>query len=265
MAWTLEDFDKVLRADLSRYGGRQGIEGPDATDQSEGGERTWRYRIYTDTNRYSISASDRGGIATFGYLGCIALARKPRAGEDWQRGNDLADGPLTPETWHKILADVVSYEMVKVHSKAKAMADAAMERAPTELFAQEIETYQAHLSGLVRQGLVGRYAIADTYEEALAVGYRYFGKQPFMVKAIDLVDRPIACNVRGRGEMPIAEAVTPGDAEHNNPAGSQTYNAAATENISYGAAQTAAAPQPAGAPQRLEVRIRDGFADPTSP
>lgn len=50
-----------------------------------------------------------------GYLGCIASSRKPRAGEKHTRGNDLADGPLTEETWRRILADIVSYEMVRVH------------------------------------------------------------------------------------------------------------------------------------------------------
>ena len=31
------------------------------------------------------------------YLGCVAQARKPRAGEDWTRGSDLADGELDDE------------------------------------------------------------------------------------------------------------------------------------------------------------------------
>lgn len=50
-----------------------------------------------------------------GGLGCTASSRKPRAGEDWHRGSDLADGPLSEDTWRRILADIVSYEMVKVH------------------------------------------------------------------------------------------------------------------------------------------------------
>ncbi|MEE8114809.1 MAG: hypothetical protein V3T23_10710, partial [Nitrososphaerales archaeon] len=53
------------------------------------------------------------------YLGCTASSRKPRAGEDWTRGSDLADGDLSLETWNKILGDIVAYELVRVHIKHK--------------------------------------------------------------------------------------------------------------------------------------------------
>lgn len=69
-----------------------------------------RIRIYTDKNSYAIYAKD-------GYLGCMASARKPRAGEDWTRGNDLPDGPLSEETWRRILCDIVSYELVRIHRR----------------------------------------------------------------------------------------------------------------------------------------------------
>lgn len=54
-----------------------------------------------------------------GYLGCIGDTRKPRAGEDWNRGNDLADGSYSKETWQEIVNDILAYELVKVvrHSK----------------------------------------------------------------------------------------------------------------------------------------------------
>ena len=54
---------------------------------------------------------------TGGYLGCIVSERKPRAGESWTRGNDLADGDFCEETWLAILRDIVKYEMVKIASK----------------------------------------------------------------------------------------------------------------------------------------------------
>ena len=90
---------------------------------------TIRFRIYTDNNVYTIHANCHqatgagvvdGKVSTKQvslptYLGCGASARKPRAGETWTRGSDLADGPLTFETWVKILGDIVSYEQVKVH------------------------------------------------------------------------------------------------------------------------------------------------------
>ena len=49
-----------------------------------------------------------------GYLGGGVSTRKPRAGEDWRRGNDLADGPYCKETWNKSKNDIVSYELVRV-------------------------------------------------------------------------------------------------------------------------------------------------------
>jgi hypothetical protein len=79
-----------------------------------------RIRLYTETNCYAIVAKDRGdpvGELKNAYLGCIASTRKPRAGEDWTRGNDLPDGPFSEETWRKILGAIVGYELVKVHVK----------------------------------------------------------------------------------------------------------------------------------------------------
>lgn len=78
-------------------------------------EKTVHIRIFTDRTQYGIRASSE---SERGYLGCVAQARKPRAGEDWHRGNDLDDGPLNEETWHKILGDIVSYEMVRLHGPA---------------------------------------------------------------------------------------------------------------------------------------------------
>jgi hypothetical protein len=50
----------------------------------------------------------------WGYLGCIADTRKPRAGEDWNRGRDLADGNYSKRTWQEIKDDILAYELVKV-------------------------------------------------------------------------------------------------------------------------------------------------------
>jgi len=88
-------------------------------DTTKDGESV-RIRIYTETNSYSISACLAPGKS---YLGCIASSRKPRAGEDWTRGNDLPDGEFWEETWRKILAAIVGYELVKIHRESKAKAD----------------------------------------------------------------------------------------------------------------------------------------------
>ena len=62
--------------------------------------------FYTDQHRYSISGSTRN------YLGCMAQTRKPRAGEDHTRGNDLPDGKFCRETWDAIIRAIVGYELV---------------------------------------------------------------------------------------------------------------------------------------------------------
>jgi hypothetical protein len=77
----------------------------------------YNLRLYTERHIYHIIVRpnrDHGKS----YLGCTVSTRKPRAGETHTRGNDLADGEFTDETWHKILADIVSYELVPLESQA---------------------------------------------------------------------------------------------------------------------------------------------------
>ncbi len=84
-------------------------------------------RIFTKDNCYGISAilpgvRDKEVLKDVngeyrednGYLGCVATTRKPRAGEDWNRGRDLADGSYSKETWQEIKDDIIAYELVKV-------------------------------------------------------------------------------------------------------------------------------------------------------
>jgi len=78
----------------------------------------YNVRLYTDRHVYHIIAYPPGRPDGKSYLGCTASTRKPRAGESHGRGNDLADGPFTDETWHSILADIVSYELVPLESQA---------------------------------------------------------------------------------------------------------------------------------------------------
>ena len=70
------------------------------------------FYFYTEDNRYSITAIDRDGDD--GYLGCTVTCRKARAGEEYNRGNDLPDGPFTEETWNTIVYAIVNYELVKL-------------------------------------------------------------------------------------------------------------------------------------------------------
>ena len=118
IACTLEDVKAWYERDLSRYAPwSESVEVLDDTGRTPvPSERALRFRFYTDTNCYAISAVERHGERP-GYLGCIASCRKPRAGEDWTRGSDLPDGPLTEDTWRRIVANVVSYELVRVHRR----------------------------------------------------------------------------------------------------------------------------------------------------
>lgn len=74
-------------------------------------EKLFKCSIYTDEHMYQIVAIERDKNS---YLGCQASARKERPGESWRRGNDLADGELSSETWMSVLRDIVKYEMVKL-------------------------------------------------------------------------------------------------------------------------------------------------------
>ena len=75
--------------------------------------------LYTERNRYCIRV--RPPEDDEGYLGATVTCRKPRAGEDWHRGNDLSDGPFCEKTWLSVLADIVAYECVKLHRPIRLM------------------------------------------------------------------------------------------------------------------------------------------------
>ena len=112
---TLQDvIDKANQ--FGKFSSDKNIHVLEHSDSSDN-DGTYQFRIYTNDNSYSIVARtyDRTKPGNRSYLGCIASSRKPRAGEDWTRGNDLADGDISEETWNQILADIVSYELVVVH------------------------------------------------------------------------------------------------------------------------------------------------------
>lgn len=78
-------------------------------------ENILRLNFFTKNNNYFITVNlPKYSKNKKGYMMASALTRKPRAGEDWNRGRDLADGSYTKETWDKIISNIVSYELVKV-------------------------------------------------------------------------------------------------------------------------------------------------------
>ena len=110
---TFADLENWVYEDLGRFASWQNNVHRFVKGEAAEGRVKNKFYLYTKTNRYQIVAieDDKGG-----YLGCQAGTRKPRAGEDWTRGTDLPDGKFTRETWKKILFDIVSYELVKIHN-----------------------------------------------------------------------------------------------------------------------------------------------------
>lgn len=83
------------------------------TEITNNGRVGIKLKLFTETNDYAIVAY--APTKTYkGYLGAMGGTRKPRAGEDWTRGNDLADGEFSEQTWIKILHDIIGYELVKI-------------------------------------------------------------------------------------------------------------------------------------------------------
>ena len=80
-----------------------------------GAGEEYKFYIYTETNKFAIYARYTGDTGEDdSYLGCVAQSRKSRPGEDWFRGNDLPDGPLTEKTWNAILKAIIRYELKDV-------------------------------------------------------------------------------------------------------------------------------------------------------
>jgi hypothetical protein len=99
--------------ELSRFGGNP----IDAMVLWEGPSRLFKARFFTGQFEYTITAREGWAEETAadeGYLGAVVSNRRPRAGEDWTRGDDLADGSYSAETWHRIMVDIISHEMVRL-------------------------------------------------------------------------------------------------------------------------------------------------------
>jgi len=124
MSATIKDFKGWLQEICSFNSFEQVIEVVENSGKSQPGkyEARFKVRIYTGNNCYAINAVERGKEAN-SYLGCVASARKPRAGEDWTRGNDLPDGKLNRETWEEIKNAIIAYELVKLAKKSRGRVE----------------------------------------------------------------------------------------------------------------------------------------------
>lgn len=98
--------DLIYPGETSDFIHNVGVEEPAGTEIKR------KFYLYTSDYRYMIVAIDRENDK--GYLGCQVSTRKQRAGEDWFRGNDLADGSFDKDTWNRILNSIIRYEIVKL-------------------------------------------------------------------------------------------------------------------------------------------------------
>lgn len=111
MAWMRRDLqgkfyndNSIIHKQITKYG----------VDENGDPERyiSHTFFLYTATNEYVISQHHD-------YLGAGVSSRKPRPGETWTRGNDLADGKLSEDTWKDILRDIISCELESVSKDQK--------------------------------------------------------------------------------------------------------------------------------------------------
>lgn len=114
-----------------------------------------KMHLFTETNEYVfdikgyIPQNDYRPGESISYLGCIAVSRKERAGENWKRGNDLPDGPCTEKTWSEILQAIVKYELVKIHKlqeTATQVAEPIHSRAEEERISMRLQKNLPNLS-----------------------------------------------------------------------------------------------------------------------
>ena len=75
-------------------------------------------QVSTQSQVYTLTVGYREGNRTVEdlYFGATVKSRRMRAGETWRRGRDLHDGKFTEACWHRILADILSCELVKYQS-----------------------------------------------------------------------------------------------------------------------------------------------------
>lgn len=104
------DFAKWLQT-LVRYGNVDSQALIFATQLNNKEQNNFSVWLYTNDHCYSIYGYPPTEKNPKGYLGAGGNTRKPRVGEDWNRGNDLPDGNYSKKTFDKIVYGIVRYEL----------------------------------------------------------------------------------------------------------------------------------------------------------
>lgn len=90
--------------------------------QDENGFTCEQAFLYTKSHRYHIIA--RYAVEEKDtYLGMTVTTRKSRTGERHHRGNDLADGKMSQETWDRMKNDIIKYELKQLDIQTNDLAD----------------------------------------------------------------------------------------------------------------------------------------------
>lgn len=113
---TIAELKKWIFEDLSRWNRCE-----TAVHVADDETGMFRFRLYTAEFRFQILATEREGGG--GYLGCTVATRAPRPGEEHVRGNDLADGPFTRETWDQIKNDMIAYSLKEISRTRRSEED----------------------------------------------------------------------------------------------------------------------------------------------
>ena len=111
--WTIEDL-KLWILTMGKFLGPGNFENLVKVESDT--PELYRIRIFTRTSVYAIVAKKTGERS---YLGCQATLRYWQPGENWNRGSDLADGPLNREIFVEILGDIVTHEMALIEKPVK--------------------------------------------------------------------------------------------------------------------------------------------------
>lgn len=101
---------------------------------ADGGIMEYRVIFCTASTTYSIRVRPD-------YLGAYANMRRTRAGEDWLRGSDLPDGPLSEQTWGAIKAAILRYDLVLLASEPDPMRTADFSSFITEADGKPIQPW----------------------------------------------------------------------------------------------------------------------------
>lgn len=89
------------------YSGQSGT--PQSVNDFEA--RRIRFKLWTENNEYTIVVNLKPQLRN-SYMGASVSTRKKRAGEHWNRGNDLPDGKFSDELWQSIKERILKYEFL---------------------------------------------------------------------------------------------------------------------------------------------------------